>query len=135
MLQISALQALFYGILAALYMLLLRGYVDQLGATWVFDASKVNVRSYPGYMAGLAYILAGMLSAPCIYWLVERAKKVLDFAATIYIVHLILCWAVVHFPTNVAWWVASLISFLLSSQIAELMCARREMQAIPLATG
>ena len=65
---------------------------------------------------------------------VERAKKCLDFTATLYIVHFFVCLFHSGLPANVEWWVLHLTGLVIMAVLGEWLCMRREMRDIPLAT-
>lgn len=52
-------------------------------------------------LAGSACRLLLMLAGPLLQ--VERAKKCLDFASTVYILHLAACWSFSGFPSSMSW--------------------------------
>lgn len=65
-------------------------------------------------------------------YLVERAKKCLDFAATLYIIHLFICIIYGGWPSSITWWVVNLSSLALMSLLGEWLCIRRELREIPI---
>lgn len=62
---------------------------------------------------------------------VQRAKKCLDFCATIYILHFLLCWIFDAFPVNWEWWLVNIVAMIGMVVLAEFLCLRKEMQDIP----
>ena len=60
---------------------------------------------------------------------VERAKKCLDFTATVHLIHL--CCTVMYdgFPGSWEWWVINFVSVVVMALLGEFLCMRREMQA------
>lgn len=67
-----------------------------------------------------------------IFVLVERAKKCLDFTATMYIIHLILCVLYNGFPTSFLWWFVYIVCVVVTSLLGEWLCMRRELKDIPM---
>jgi len=65
---------------------------------------------------------------------VERAKKCLDFAATMHIIHLVVCMCYSGFPTNWLWWLLMLTTMVITAVLGEYLCWRREMREIPLSS-
>jgi hypothetical protein len=64
---------------------------------------------------------------------VERAKKCLDFASTVYLLHLFFVWgAGGSFPLSLVWWGTNVGGLLLMALLGEWLCVRREMADIPL---
>ena len=95
--------------------------------------------------------------------LVERAKKCLDFASTVYIVHIVACCAYGGFPRHLSWcashrklisarahvcmrsnanpmfpprcrWAVNLLALGITAVLGEWLCLQREMQDIPVTT-
>ncbi len=65
---------------------------------------------------------------------VERAKKCLDFTATLYLLHLLFCCAYRGWPRSAEWWVVNLLGLALMAVLGEWLCLRKEMRDIPLIT-
>lgn len=67
-------------------------------------------------------------------WLiVSRAKPCLDFSATIYVIHLVLCWIYnQQFPSTFSWWILQIICMSIMCITAEYLCAQWESKPIPL---
>mmetsp|Transcript_68867 Transcript_68867/g.164300 ORF Transcript_68867/g.164300 Transcript_68867/m.164300 type:complete len:163 (+) Transcript_68867:348-836(+) len=63
---------------------------------------------------------------------VERARKCLDFGATIYILHLFVCCLHAGFPSHWEWWAVNLGAMVFSIVLGEYVCARREMREITI---
>ncbi|MBA0759076.1 hypothetical protein Gotri_022009 [Gossypium trilobum] len=64
-------------------------------------------------------------------YLIERAKKCLDFAATLYIIHLFICTIYGGWP-SVTWWVVNVTGFAVMALLGEYLGIRREMREIPI---
>lgn len=65
-------------------------------------------------------------------YVIERAKKCLDFSATLYIIHLFICLIYGGWPVSLTWWVVNLIGLASMSLLGEWLCIRRELREIPL---
>ncbi|GBG00659.1 hypothetical protein Rsub_13421 [Raphidocelis subcapitata] len=65
-------------------------------------------------------------------WVVERAKKCLDFTATCYIWHIVFCAVHSGFPRTLTWWGVNFAGFIATALAGEWLCVRRELQDIPL---
>lgn len=61
-------------------------------------------------------------------FIVERAKKCLDFAATVHVLHLLACTAYDGWPSSWEWWGVNLASLVVMALSGEYLCMRREMQ-------
>lgn len=76
--------------------------------------------------------LSAVLNAAALYVVVERAKKCLDFGATLYFWHIILCAIYGGLPSSWEWWLTILGSCVATILMGEYLCARREMQDITI---
>lgn len=65
-------------------------------------------------------------------YLIERAKKCLDFSATVYIIHLLLCTLYGGFPSSITWWVVNGTGLAIMALLGEYLCIRRELREIPI---
>lgn len=63
---------------------------------------------------------------------VERAKKCLDFTATLYLLHLLFCCAFRGWPRSFEWWLLNFAGMVLMAVLGEWLCLRKEMRDIPL---
>lgn len=63
-------------------------------------------------------------------FVVERAKKCLDFCLTYFCLHLVLCAYGRGFPTEWRWWLCQLVCLLVSSLCGEYFCMKKELQEI-----
>ena len=61
--------------------------------------------------------------------IVQRAKKVLDFSATVHFIHLIIT-LIVGVPTQWLWWVVMGISVIVMTLFGEYLCMRQELTEI-----
>mmetsp|Transcript_14093 Transcript_14093/g.30554 ORF Transcript_14093/g.30554 Transcript_14093/m.30554 type:complete len:200 (+) Transcript_14093:129-728(+) len=130
--QIISLQCLFYLTLGLFHAIFLGPYVSHLAAAHLLGWHVMSFHTYLGWMTLAANILTAASSAVYLMWLVERAKKCLDFASTCYIIHLVLCWSYSGFPASLEWWVVNGVGLLILSLLGEWLCVRREMAEIPL---
>jgi protein SYS1 len=71
-------------------------------------------------------------SAGFMLYVIERAKKCLDFAATLYIVHLFICIVYAGWPTSVTWWVVNITGLAIMALLGEYLCIWRELKEIPI---
>ncbi|KAI8544413.1 hypothetical protein RHMOL_Rhmol08G0294400 [Rhododendron molle] len=65
-------------------------------------------------------------------YLIERAKKCLDFSATLYIIHLLICIMYGGWPSSITWWVVNGTGVAVMALLGEYLCIRRELQEIPI---
>ena len=71
-------------------------------------------------------------SAGFMLYVIERAKKCLDFAATLYIIHLFICIVYGGWPASVTWWVVNITGLAIMALLGEYLCIRRELKEIPI---
>lgn len=64
--------------------------------------------------------------------IVEKSKKCLDFSFTLFIVHLLIVCVYDGFPSTWDWWIVHICSVVTMVLLGEYLCARREMEDIPL---
>lgn len=61
--------------------------------------------------------------------------RCLDFAATTYLLHLLLCAAYAGWPVAFEWWALNAGCLVLMAVLGEYVCMRRELREIPLTSG
>lgn len=71
-------------------------------------------------------------SAIYMVYLIERAKKCLDFSATVYIIHLFICIMYGGWPSSITWWVVNATGIAVMALLGEFLCIRRELREIPI---
>ena len=64
--------------------------------------------------------------------IVEKSKKCLDFSFTLFVVHLLIVCVYDGFPSTWDWWIVHIFSMVTMVLLGEYLCARREMEDIPL---
>lgn len=135
--QITAVQCLFYislGLLQWLVVGWIGGYVDDLTLRYFFDWRELSLKTLNGALTALVHILNAPAGALYLMFIVERAKKCLDFTVTCYFVHLVICCGFSGWPFNVEWWATNSLGLAAMALLGEWLCVRREMQEIPLAS-
>lgn len=65
-------------------------------------------------------------------YFIERAKKCLDFSATLYTIHLFICIVYGGWPSSIAWWAVNVAGFAVMALLGEYLCIRRELREIPI---
>ena len=110
-------------------------YAPRLALFHVFDWHQASFNSFQGWMVTIAFFLNSLVAAAAIRFVVQRAKKCLDFAATAYFIHLM---AVSIFsssiPRSPAWWLCSAINLSVTAVFSEWLCLQHELKEIPLAS-
>ncbi|KAG1680597.1 hypothetical protein FOA52_015045 [Chlamydomonas sp. UWO 241] len=133
--QIAALQCLFYLTLGVLQAVMLASTVGSLSAMHLFEWQLLGVHTLTGWLAVGANLGTALLGAVYLMWIVERAKRCLDFASTVYLLHFVFVWAAGRsFPLSLVWWGTNACGLLLMALLGEWLCVRREMADIPLSS-
>ncbi|GLC36025.1 hypothetical protein PLESTM_000393900 [Pleodorina starrii] len=133
--QIVTIQCLFYLSLGLWQGLFLGSSVARLSIQHLFSWRAYSLATYVGCVSALSLLVTAALGAVFLMWIVERAKKCLDFASTCFIFHLCFCWSYEGFPARLEWWLVNGIGLIIMSLFGEWLCLRREMQEIPLSEG
>eukprot|EP00884_Botryococcus_braunii_P022006 jgi/Botrbrau1/848/Bobra.0352s0042.1 len=133
--QIVTLQCLFYISLGLLLFLLAGSYMLHLTVSHFFDDKWVHVGSWSGWMVIVSNIANALAASIYFPFVVERAKKCLDFAATLYLLHLLIVSLSSHFPTSLTWWATNVVGFIITAFLGEFLCIQRELQEIPIGNG
>lgn len=105
---------------------------DGLSCAHVFAASSLDVSSFAGWMVAVGNLLTAVVMAPGVAAVVRRARKCLDFAATLYFIHFVTCAWVGGFPQSAAWWLVNGACFAAVAVGSEWVALQREMADIPL---
>ncbi|XP_045193074.1 protein SYS1 homolog [Mercenaria mercenaria] len=106
--------------------------IDQLFK----QADKGLFTEGPGKANTIAYALNCLTSALGLWFIVGRTKQCLDFAITMHFIQFIICWIYNgHIPHTVSWWILNLCGVTLMTVLAEFLCMRTEIKAIPLGMG
>lgn len=66
--------------------------------------------------------------------IVEKSKKVLDFSVTLFIIHFMACVFYNGVPRTWDWWIIHILGTIMMVLMGEYLCAKREMDDIPLLT-
>lgn len=127
--QIVSIQAIFYITLGALFWLLVGPYAGGLALSYLFSSVWLQVG---GWMVLLSSLGTAVVTAVSIAFIVERAKKCLDFSFTVHFIHMVASAAYAGFPRRWEWWGVTGGSFLITALLSEAICARRELRDIPL---
>lgn len=130
--QIVCIQALNYLSLGVLLWLLVGTHVPRFSLNYFFDYSTLTTSTFTGWLTIVGFLLNALAGAGYLLFVVERAKKCLDFAATMYIIHLFLCLLYGGLPSSITWWVVNGIGVVVMALLGEWLCIRRELREIPM---
>ena len=64
--------------------------------------------------------------------IVEKSKKCLDFAFTLFLIHLMICTFYNGLPRTFDWWIVNILGTIIMVLLGEYVCSIREMSDIPL---
>jgi hypothetical protein len=132
--QICLLQLAFYLSITATLCLLLSmlGFPveDLLGQLFSYQVWKSTTAQ--GFLVPCAYLFNSIWMAGWLLCIVKRAKKCLDFAVTMYLLHFVFCTVFYGFPYSWSWWLFLLLQVSITTLLGEWLCMRRELQEILL---
>ncbi|KAB2008112.1 hypothetical protein ES319_D10G077100v1 [Gossypium barbadense] len=117
--QIVCLQCLYYLTLGVFLSFLVGIRVSRMSLVYFFDFASVTTSTVTGCAGYMLY-------------LIERAKKCLDFSATLYIIHLFICIIYGGWPSSITWWVVNGTGVAVMALLGEYLCIRRELREIPI---
>lgn len=132
--QIACLQCLYYLSLGLFMWILVGSRVPRLPLLYFFDYSMLSASTVTGWCILAAFFFSALAGAGYMLFLIERAKKCLDFATTLYIIHLFLCLIYGGWPSSVTWWVSNGVGLAAMALLGEWLCIRRELRDIPIRT-
>ncbi|XP_031102871.1 protein SYS1 homolog [Ipomoea triloba] len=130
--QIVCLQCLYYLILGIFMGVLVGTRVSRMSLVYFFDYASITAATVTGWCVIASFILSSIVGAGFLVYLIERAKKCLDFSATLYILHLFICIVYGGWPSSLAWWVVNVTGFAIMALLGEYLCIKRELREIPI---
>uniref|UniRef100_A0A7C8ZPF8 Protein SYS1 homolog n=1 Tax=Opuntia streptacantha TaxID=393608 RepID=A0A7C8ZPF8_OPUST len=130
--QIACLQCLYYLTLGLVLALLLGTRVSQMSLFYIFDFAAISASSVTGWCVIASFLLTSLAGAGYLLYLIERAKKCIDFSATLYIIHLVICICYGGWPSSFTWWIINIAGLALMALLGEYLCIRCELQEIPI---
>ncbi|XP_023547444.1 protein SYS1 homolog [Cucurbita pepo subsp. pepo] len=130
--QIVCLQCLYYLTLGILIATLVGTRVSRISLVYFFDYATITVSTATGWCVIASFLLSALAGAVYLIYLIERAKKCLDFAATLYILHLFICIVYGGWPSSMTWWVVNGTGLVVMSLLGEYLCIKRELREIPI---
>lgn len=131
--QIVCLQCLYYLTLGLFLSMLVGARVSRISLVYVFDYATVTATTVTGWCVIASFLLTALAGSVYLLYLIERAKKCLDFSATIYIIHLFICIIYGGWPSSITWWVVNSTGIAVMALLGEYLCIRRELREIPIA--
>ncbi|PSS07448.1 hypothetical protein CEY00_Acc17795, partial [Actinidia chinensis var. chinensis] len=130
--QIVCFQCLYYLTLGVVMAILVGTRVSRMSLVYFFDYATVSGSTVTGWCVIASFILSSLAGAVYMPYLIERAKKCLDFSATLHIIHLFICIMYGGWPSSLTWWVVNGTGVAVMALLGEYLCIRRELQEIPI---
>lgn len=130
--QIVSIQCLYYLAQGVFLSILVGTRVSKMSLVYFFDYATVDASTVTGWCVMASIFLSSVAGAGFLVYIVERAKKCLDFCATLYIIHLFICIIYGGWPASVTWWVVNITSLAVMALLGEYLCMRRELREIPI---
>jgi hypothetical protein len=101
----------------------------------IFTDQYIHLYHLSSYPDIITVFVAAIGTAYVFAVIVEKSKQCLDFAITLFICHLLLVWMYNQkFPTRMEWYIVHVIATIMMILLAEHLCAKRELDDIPLLT-
>ncbi|KAI4331451.1 hypothetical protein MLD38_029639 [Melastoma candidum] len=130
--QIVSLQCLYYLTLGVSLSVLVGTRVSRMSLVYFFDFATVTASTVTGWYVIASFVLSAVAGAGYMLYLIERAKKCLDFSATLFIIHLLICITYGGWPASITWWVVNGTGLVVMALLGEYLCIRRELKEIPI---
>jgi hypothetical protein len=131
--QILALQCFHYLFLGFLFQINRVLYKEPITIDRMFTDHYVTIFRSNGWPDALAVFMSySVVGSFLMAIIVEKSKKCLDFSFTLFVVHLVIVCAYDGFPSTWDWWIVHIVSMVSMVLLGEYLCARREMEDIPL---
>ncbi|KAL7602800.1 uncharacterized protein LOC111878124 isoform X1 [Lactuca sativa] len=130
--QIVCIQCLYYLTLGFFMAILVGTRVSMMSLVYFFDYATISISTVTGWCVIASFILSSVAGAGFLLYLIERAKKCLDFSATLYIIHLFICIIYGGWPTSITWWIVNGTGLALMALLGEYLCIKRELREIPI---
>jgi hypothetical protein len=130
--QIIALQCLHYFLLAVCIQINHVLYNTSITIDRIFTDEYVRLWGQAGWAEVTAILLVSLVGSVLLAIIVEKSKKCMDFAVTLFIIHLGICTLYGGFPTVMDWWIVQVTGTILMVSLGEYLCSLRELSDIPL---
>lgn len=131
--QISCLIAVWYGSHSIFLVLFNNLFGMPTHLAQLFSASALDLQDSYSLISLFTVILGAVVLTVALVVVVERANKCLDFASTVYCVHVVGVWVYEGFPTLVMWWGVQVSCMVVVVLVSEFFCMKIEQQQISLA--
>lgn len=130
--QVVYLQCLYYLTLGVFMAFLVGTRVSRMSLVYFFDYAAITASTVTGWCVIASFLLSSLAGSVYMLHLIERAKKCLDFSATVYINHLFICIIYGGWPSSLTWWIVNGTGIAVMALLGKHLCMRRELQEIPI---
>jgi len=130
-LQIAALQCFYYLAMGTLWGIMHVMFSSPVSLDHFFTAKYVNFVTLSGWVEATSVLLCSVVGAYLLSFVVERAKKCVDFTFTLFFLHVCVSTFYYQFPLVWEWWLVQVVSSVVMATLGEYLCARSELQDIP----
>ncbi len=142
--QIAAIHAFFYMTFAILLLILdyvlgvsavSSGHIGPLIIDQMLSYRALSLRSAGGLAAAIALVISSVVSGSLAFVsVVGRARRALDFSATMMAVHLLCCSLYAGLPRTMTWWGLNIGCTIAMTIVCETMSRRMELRDISVPT-
>jgi hypothetical protein len=98
----------------------------------MFSDNYLKIWTIDGWADTMAVLLSAPVGSVLMAVIVEKSKKCLDFSATLFMIHFILCTFYNGFPATWDWYIVHVFGTIVMVLLGEYICSRRELDEIPL---
>jgi len=130
--QIIALQSLHYLCLSILIEINHWIFGTSITVDRIFTTRFIQLWSMDGWKDNGAILLSHAFGSFLLLWIVEKSRKCLDFASTLFLIHFLMSCMYDGFPSSLDWWVIHFLGTIIMTLLGEYLCSRRELEDIPL---
>ncbi|XP_042950594.1 protein SYS1 homolog isoform X2 [Carya illinoinensis] len=130
--QIVCLQCFYYLTLGVFMTIFVGTRVPRMSLVYFFDYATITTSTVTGCCVIASFLFSSLAGAGYMLYLIERAKKCLDFSATVYVIHLFICIVYGGWPSSMTWWVLHGTGIAVMALLGEYLCIRRELREIPI---
>mmetsp|Transcript_20299 Transcript_20299/g.50473 ORF Transcript_20299/g.50473 Transcript_20299/m.50473 type:complete len:158 (+) Transcript_20299:332-805(+) len=130
--QIVALQCFHYLFLGLFFQINWVLYGQSITIDRMFTTEYLRIW-HSGWQDAFAVFLSyAVVGSFLMAIIVEKSKKCLDFSFTLFMVHLFIVCVYDGFPSTWDWWIVHVFSMVTMVLLGEHLCAKREMEDIPI---
>eukprot|EP00730_Choanoeca_flexa_P011797 TRINITY_DN2809_c0_g1_i2.p1 TRINITY_DN2809_c0_g1~~TRINITY_DN2809_c0_g1_i2.p1 ORF type:complete len:155 (+),score=23.18 TRINITY_DN2809_c0_g1_i2:116-580(+) len=122
LLQIMTLQSVYYAILSIFAAVTAHAVEAPLSIDLIFNEEALDIWQIYG-----VFIAGSICMAFAVYLVGRRAKQCLDFATTLFFIHLCLCWHHDGLPRRLSWWLLQSACVAITAVLGEYVCIQAEM--------